>query len=64
MGGGGVGLEFMWSINLLFYGYCMRSKDIKGKIILLMCRLGRLENKDFYVENDYGILENGECVEV
>lgn len=46
----------MWSINLLFYVYSMSSKDIKAKIILLISRFATLENKDFYVQNDYGIL--------
>lgn len=46
----------MWSINLLFYAYTMSSKDIKAKIILLISRFATLENKDFYVQNDYGIL--------
>lgn len=34
----------------------MSSKDIKAKIILLISRFATLENKDFYVQNDYGIL--------
>ena len=74
----------MWSINLLFYAYTMSSKDIKAKIILLISRLATLErfatleNNDFYVQNDYGILayicinevmeywwlENGQCLQV
>lgn len=56
MAPGAVALEFMWSINLLFYAYSMSSKDIKAKIILLISRFATLENKDFYVQNDYGIL--------
>ena len=56
----------------------MSSKDIKAKIILLISRFATLENKDFYVQNDYGILaymcinevmeywwlENGQCLQV
>lgn len=78
MAPGAVALEFMWSINLLFYAYSMSSKDIKAKIILLISRFATLENKDFYVQNDYGILaymcinevmeywwlENGQCLQV
>lgn len=56
MAPGAVALGFMWSINLLFYAYSMSSKDIKAKIILLISRFATLENKDFYVQNDYGIL--------
>ena len=56
MAPGAVALEFMWSINLLFYAYSMSSKEIKDKIILLISRFATLENKDFYVQNDYGIL--------
>lgn len=64
MAPGAVALEFMWSINLLFYAYSMSSKDIKAKIILLISRFATLENKDFYVQNDYGILDNGQCLQV
>ena len=71
----------MWSINLLFYAYTMSSKEIKAKLISRLATLERfatLENKDFYVQNDYGILaymcinevmeywwlENGQCLQV
>lgn len=68
----------MWSINLLFYAYSMSSKEIKAKIILLISRFATLENKDFYVQNEYAILaymcinevmeywwlENGQCLQV
>lgn len=56
MAPGAVASRFTWSINLLFYAYSMSSKDIKAKIILLISRFATLENKDFYVQNDYGIL--------
>ena len=53
-------------------------KEIKAKIILLISRFATLENKDFYVQNDYGILaymcinevmeywwlETGQCLQV
>lgn len=34
----------------------MNSREIKAEIILLISRFATLENKDFYVQNDYGIL--------
>lgn len=52
----------------------MSSREIKAEIILLISRFATLENKDFYVQNDYGILaymcinqwwlDNGQCLQV